>query len=98
MMLSDDERAQRLVLEVDMTYSYAQIPQALRPILERAIANAFAAIREECAKVAENTLPHLSCPCRMIVADAIRTAQPAKAQDFGVKRESQTTEGRAEGA
>lgn len=45
--MTDDERAKQLVLEVDLTYSYAQIPQALRPILERAIANAFTAIREE---------------------------------------------------
>jgi hypothetical protein len=49
-MLSDDERARQVVLEVDTTYSYAQIPEALRPILEREIAKAFAAIREECAK------------------------------------------------
>jgi hypothetical protein len=67
-MLSDDERARQVVLEVDTTYSYAQIPEALRPILEREIAKAFAAIREECAKaIPTNWLdPLLTGPNKVI--------------------------------
>jgi exoribonuclease II len=69
-MLSDDERAKQVVLDVDTTYSYAQIPDALRPILEQAIIKAFAAIREECAKLAEPealTPDHLKQAVRKIV-------------------------------
>jgi hypothetical protein len=96
-MLSDDELARQVVLEVDMTYSYAQIPDALRPILEQAIIKAFAAIRDECAKdnvVLRKALEHIVSwyvngevggtfsGCISIAEKALYdTAQPGKAQE-----------------
>lgn len=54
MSQADEEKAKAIVLAVDLTYSYAQIPVELRPILEKEIAKAIAVVREECATVAEN--------------------------------------------
>jgi hypothetical protein len=81
--MTDEERARALLKSLRIAHVFEL--DVLREYDVKAVAAAFAAIREECAKVAEcymaNDCEGLRRYGTADIAHAIRTAQPGKAQE-----------------